>query len=222
EHAFETDGNRPYSLRSLTSGHVATAPYFTDDVKRWRTNDVKTVIEEAVYIPLDFYPLSVLLRKGIVVGIEQNITLQTTLGLLQFRLITKTHLFLHHILRNLLTHGYEVDAVTFAKIFQILVYFGHALEILLHTVLEKEADSPNQHESGNILTQLLSFKKKNGDIGAILPIVIQFLDQFPHALDVIVGCARKTEVALWEHLFSIVGNPQDLFEVGANLSNEKK
>jgi hypothetical protein len=46
------------------------------------------------------------------------------------------------------------------------------------------------------------------------------LDQFPHALDVIVGCARKTEVALWEHLFSIVGNPQDLFEVGANLSNE--
>ncbi|CAO3657743.1 unnamed protein product [Umbelopsis ramanniana] len=196
EHPSETDGNRPYSLRSLTSGHVATAPYFTDDVKRWRTNHVKTVIEEAVYIPLDFYPLSVLLKKGIVVGIEQNITLQTTLGLLQFRLITKTHLFLHHILRNLLAHGYEVDAVTFAKIFQKLVYFGHALEILLHTVLEKEADSPNQHESG-----------------AILPIVIQFLDQFPHALDVIVGCARKTEVALWEHLFSIVGNPQDLFEL---------
>jgi hypothetical protein len=50
-------------------------------------------------------------------------------------------------------------------------------------------------------------------LDAILPIVIQFLDQFPHALDVIVGCARKTEVALWEHLFSIVGNPQDLFEV---------
>ncbi|GAB5586829.1 WD40 repeat protein [Umbelopsis nana] len=190
------DGNRPYSLRGLPSGHVASAPYFTDDVKRWRTPDVKAVTEQAAYIPLDFYPLSVLLKKGIIVGIEQNITLQATLGLLQFRLITKTHLFLHHIFRNLLSHGYEADAVLFAKKFEKLVYFGHALEILLHTVLEKEADSPNRHASD-----------------AILPIVIQFLDQFPHALDVIVGCARKTEVALWEHLFSIVGNPQDLFEL---------
>lgn len=47
----------------------------------------------------------------------------------------------------------------------------------------------------------------------ILPLVIKFLDQFPHALDVIVSCARKTEVALWEHLFSVVGEPKDLFEV---------
>ena len=50
-------------------------------------------------------------------------------------------------------------------------------------------------------------------IEAILPLVIKFLDQFPHALDVIVSCARKTEVALWDHLFSVVGKPKDLFEV---------
>lgn len=50
-------GNRPYSLRGLPSGHVASAPYFTDDVKRWRTHDVKAVTEQAAYIPLDFYPL---------------------------------------------------------------------------------------------------------------------------------------------------------------------
>ncbi|CAO3677866.1 unnamed protein product [Umbelopsis vinacea] len=136
-----THGNRPYSLRGLPSGHVASAPYFTEDVKRWRTTDVKTLTQEAVYIPLDFYPLSVLLKKGIIVGIEQNITLQPTLGLLQFRLITK-------------------------------------------------------------------IKKR-----IVLVVMQVFLDQFPHALDVIVGCARKTEVALWEHLFSIVGNPQDLFEL---------
>jgi len=50
-------------------------------------------------------------------------------------------------------------------------------------------------------------------IAAILPLVIKFLDQFPHALDVIVSCARKTEVALWDHLFSVVGKPKDLFEI---------
>lgn len=50
-------------------------------------------------------------------------------------------------------------------------------------------------------------------VEAILPLVIKFLDQFPHALDVIVSCARKTEVALWDHLFSVVGKPKDLFEV---------
>lgn len=54
-------------------------------------------------------------------------------------------------------------------------------------------------------------------IEAILPLVIKFLDQFPHALDVIVSCARKTEVALWDHLFSVVGKPKDLFEVKKSM-----
>lgn len=59
---------------------------------------------------------------------------------------------------------------------------------------------------------LLLFTKHTAP-DAILPSVIKFLDQFPHALDVIVSCARKTEVALWDHLFSVVGKPKDLFEV---------
>lgn len=54
-------------------------------------------------------------------------------------------------------------------------------------------------------------------LDAILPLVIKFLDQFPHALDVIVSCARKTEVALWDHLFSVVGKPKDLFEVNDKM-----
>lgn len=49
------------------------------------------------------------------------------------------HLFLHHMLRYLLKHDLERDAVVFARAYEKFVYFGHALEILLHTVLEEEA-----------------------------------------------------------------------------------
>ena len=47
---------------------------------------------------------------------------------------------------------------------------------------------------------------------------MKFLNHFPHSLDAIVGCARKTEVALWSYLFSIVGSPKDLFEVKLKFS----
>jgi hypothetical protein len=49
------------------------------------------------------------------------------------------HLFLHHILRYLLKRDLEEEAVVFARAFEKYVYFSHALEILLHTVLEEEA-----------------------------------------------------------------------------------
>ena len=46
-----------------------------------------------------------------------------------------------------------------------------------------------------------------------LPAVIEFLDHFDVALDVVVGCARKTEMTRWRRLFDIVGDPKALFEV---------
>jgi hypothetical protein len=49
------------------------------------------------------------------------------------------HLFLHHILRYLLQRDLQQEAVIFARAYEKFVYFGHALEILLHTVLEEEA-----------------------------------------------------------------------------------
>lgn len=67
------------------------------------------------------------------------------------------HLFLHHILRYLLQHDLEQDAVIFARAYEKFVYFGHALEILLHTVLEEEAG----HDLGDGIDSINNKKKKN-------------------------------------------------------------
>jgi hypothetical protein len=50
----------------------------------------------------------------------------------------------------LLTHNAdgEWEAYEFAKHYQELGYFGHALEILLHNVLEDEAESDIGFEEG--------------------------------------------------------------------------
>ena len=56
-------------------------------------------------------------------------------------------------------------------------------------------------------------------LDALLPSVINFLRYFPQFLDVIVRCARKIEVTLWEYLFSIVGDPKDLFSYCLDTNN---
>lgn len=110
---------------------------------------------------------------------------------------TKTHLFVHHILRYHLGRLQVHEAVNFASHYQNLVFFSHALEILLHTVIESEADS-----------SLNSLPEED-----LLPVTIDFLDHFDAALEVVVGCARKTEMARWRRLFDVVGSPKNLFEV---------
>ncbi|CAO0800336.1 unnamed protein product [Mucor circinelloides] len=198
--ARNVDIGRPFSLgyrigpepnsRSSSEGSLSDMEHQC----KWRIANFEKLSDQAIYIPLDFYPLSILLDKGIIVGIEQNISYRDSLGFVLFKMSPKMHLFLHHVLRYLLQRDLQQEAVVFARAYEKFVYFGHALEILLHTVLEEEAG----HDLGD---------------AAILPLVIKFLDQFPHALDVIVSCARKTEVALWDHLFSVVGKPKDLFEI---------
>ncbi|ORY97505.1 RIC1-domain-containing protein [Syncephalastrum racemosum] len=188
---------RPYSLGYHIGPEPASPSMSVVEMEGfscWHIPNFDNLEDGTIHIPLDFYPHSVLLEKGVIVGVEQGMVYRESLGFVMFKMSTKTHLFLHHVLQYLLRKDFEEDAVVFARAYERLIYFGHSLEILLHTVLEEETEH-------------------RVDQDAILPLVIKFLDQFPHALDVIVSCARKTEVALWDHLFSAVGAPKDLFEL---------
>lgn len=86
---------------------------------------------------------------------------------------------------------YEREAVEFSSVFDKLPYFSHALEIMLHRVLEREADHPPD--------------------SPMLPAVISYLKHFPQHLEIVGQCARKTEVSYWKYFFSVVGDPRDLF-----------
>ncbi|TDL28863.1 RIC1-domain-containing protein [Rickenella mellea] len=156
-------------------------------------------VQESVNIPLDFYPLSALMDKGIIIGVEHETATRQTLPFVLFRHSTSSHLFLHHILQCHLEANEVKQAVSFASHYEDLVYFSHALEILLHTVVESEADMSSSDDVAG------------GNTG-VLPSVIEFLDHFDACLEVVVGCARKTEMARWKRLFDVVGSPKVLFE----------
>ncbi|KAI0768593.1 RIC1-domain-containing protein [Trametes elegans] len=158
-------------------------------------------VKESVNIPLDFYPLSVLMDKGIIIGVEVEAATRTNLSFTMFRHVTSSHLFLHHILLVHLENSQCKEAVTFASHYQHLVYFAHALEILLHTVVEEDAEAVDAAGDSTM-------SKEQG----LLHATIEFLDHFDDALDVVVGCARKIEMTRWPRLFDIVGNPKILFE----------
>jgi hypothetical protein len=100
--------------------------------------------------------------------------------------------------------GKVKDAVQLASQYQSLVFFAHALEILLHTVVEANIPS----------TQATDVEAADPD--ALLRTVVAFLDHFDEALDVVVRCARKTEMTRWPRLFAVTGDPADLFEVRAS------
>ncbi|KAG9048798.1 hypothetical protein FS837_012000 [Tulasnella sp. UAMH 9824] len=174
-----------------------------------QTREIYDSVKENVFIPLDFYPLSVLMDKGIIIGVEHEALTRGSLPFAMFKIFSSTHLFVHHVLRYHLTRGQIREAVLFASHYQGLVYFSHALEILLHTVVEAEADFEADAISSNADSGGLSRM-------GTLPTVIEFLDHFDESLEVVVGCARKTEMVRWKRLFGIVGSPQTLFETCLN------
>ncbi len=83
-----------------------------------------------------------------------------------------------------------------AQQYEHLEYFAHALEVLLHHVLDEEVDANPTPAPEH----------------AILPRVLSLLSSFKQYLDIVVQCTRKTEVRSWRTLFAYLPPPQELFE----------
>src|SRR4051812_25509236 len=47
----------------------------------------------------------------------------------------------------------------------------------------------------------------------LLPTVVSFIHEFPEYLETIIHCARKTELAFWNLLFSVSHHPRQLFKM---------
>ena len=165
-------------------------------------------------IPVDFYPLSILLNKGIVLGIESELNQRRDVNFAQFQSTIRTHLFIPYLLR----HQLHLDAqnlestLALASEYNHLSYFPHALEVLLHNVLDDEADGRSQ-------------ERRNADPSkddSLLPSILSLLQKSlatTSYLSTVVQCIRKTELSFWQTLFVHLPDPVSLFEEALQLND---
>ncbi|KAK0737676.1 RIC1-domain-containing protein [Apiosordaria backusii] len=167
-----------------------------DPVLKAISGEASREIPSMISIPVDFYPLSTLLGKAIVLGVESDLIQRRDISFSFFRFCIRTHLFLPDILRSYLTANKSTEALQLAQQHEHLEYFAHALEVLLHHVLDEEVDAHPPPAPEN----------------AILPRVLSLLSSFKQYLDIVVQCTRKTELRSWRTLFAYLPPPQELFE----------
>ncbi|KAI1503219.1 RIC1-domain-containing protein [Biscogniauxia marginata] len=193
---FSTDAEDGSLRNSLWvfEGHELKLWPDIQEVLRAASGDSTKELPPTVSMPIDFYPLSILLGKGIVLGVEPDLVQRRDINFSFFRFSIRTHLFLPEILRFHLKLSNGMAALKLAQQYQNLEYFAHGLEVLLHHVLDEEVDSAPRPEA------------------ALLPRVLSLLSSFKQYLDIVVRCTRKTEVRSWRTLFAYLPPPQELFE----------
>lgn len=156
---------------------------------------------ERIMLPVkcnqNIYPLSILFNDAIILGAENDTIIHSSTNCYApFSVINRqSQVYLHRILRELLRRNLGCHAWEIAKSYNQLAYFAHSFELLLHEVLEEEASSAQPLPD------------------PLLPLIVKFIEEFPTVyLETVVHCARKSELAMWPHLFSVVGNPRRLFQ----------
>ncbi|KAJ6004255.1 hypothetical protein N7522_005900 [Penicillium canescens] len=188
------------------------------DLLAW--NDVQDVLQQEtvpgpLHIPLDFYPLSVLLNKGIVLGVESEMMQRRDVTFTVLKFAIRTHLFLPYFLQYGLTTFGTPAALSLCRHFSHLSYFAHGLEILLHHVLDDEVDNESKASKSENPAEREE---------PLLPTVIAFLQAslpIREYLDIVVQCTRKTELRSWRTLFAYLPPPKDLFEQALRLDSLK-
>ncbi|KAK3716367.1 WD40 repeat protein [Vermiconidia calcicola] len=193
------DNHLGHSLRDSlwyfdgTSFHVWSD---IQDVLACAPADLGRDLPPTVHIPIDFYPISAMVCKGIINGLDPDLVQRRDVNFSFFRQTTRTELFLPQLLRYHLAEYNSPAALHLSQSYQHLPYFSHALEILLHDILDDEVDNPPSPPET-----------------ALLPTAIAFLSSFPSFLDIVVNCTRKTELRSWRTLFSHLPPVLELFEL---------
>jgi hypothetical protein len=171
-----------------------------------------------------------------VVGLTQGVSIGLGAQLPFFEIHTKTHPFLHSILRNKIESFDDAQALrcelvlacsgvmlyfSIAKKFEYVPHFTHSLELLLHEVLESECENqpPTKSSSksdplsdSSLLSRVAHFMRNFPQFPGILNLYKYYIRILFEFLDIVVQCARKTDAAYWQFLFDGVGDPLTLFE----------
>ena len=184
------------------------------DVLRLSVDGSSRKEDKALSIPLDFYPLSILLNKGVVLGIEAELLQRRDVGFAQYRSVVRSQLFIPYVLQQALCEDPEgmPAALALASHYQHLSYFPHAVEILLHTVLDEEGERARDGDG------------KAEETNSRLPTVLSFMQMVltpAKYLSTIVLCIRKTEITAWQTLFRHLPPPLALFEQALELEDLK-
>lgn len=246
--SFTMRSHHHYSLRD------SLWVFSGDDLRLWP--DVRDLFQHAadgtlnstpvLSMPVDFYPLSILLTKGIVLGIESELVQRRDVNYAQFRSSIRTQLFLPYVLRHQLCEANDTaTAFGLANQYNHLSYFPHALEILLHHVLDDEVDrlrdlkkqqkskDKEKADSGR-MPEASSLEEHNARSSASiddhgmnpgpLPAVLSFLQLVLSPatyLSTVVQCIRKTELSSWRTLFAHLPPALTLFEEALALEDLK-
>lgn len=202
---LELNGHLGHSLRdSMWFFDGADLNVWSDlqDVLASAPADLGRDLPPAVQVPVEFYPLCAVVGKGIIAGIDSELVQRRDINFSFLRHAPRTQLFLPQLLRYHLGEFNSPAALHLSSSYQQLPYFPHALEVLLHDVLDDEVDNPPHPPET-----------------ALLPNVLSFLSSFKSYLDVVVNCTRKTELRSWKTLFSYLPPVLSLFEQSLSQNN---